>query len=605
MKLFDSFPEPGSLSQGLQQRSSEARQHRFNFLGTGVFSADYGTVCSGLEGHCYNRPGPDPLPWKARFSALRWRNQLESGYRPIDWQRDYHSGYRWSESVASRRLKFGLVAGADIRVAWELARCHQLLPLAFCGEAREVEQQIADFMAHNPVGYGVQWFCAMEAALRVSNFIVAWEILRLRGQPPPRWAARVVELHLEFIWNHLEWHPQLRTNHYLSNLCGLAIGLAYVSERGQRQEQLEAVLRLLDASIQEQFGASGANLEASTHYHRLSAEMVAWALASLERRGLRVSSSSLSRLRGAGHFSQRLTRPDGRVVALGDGDDGRFLPIVPAEVDDHRGLGGLLGQLFQDEALLSWSGPAVFEGTLARDMQADASWEVSLPLLPKVRLQELSEPPKHASRWRLDSLPPPEHCWGYTDFGVFVWRGPEFFLALRCGELGQMGRGGHAHCDQLSMELYYRQPLLTDPGTYVYTSLPEARNRYRCTSAHNGPRLPGWEQGDLTVNLFRLERAVQAEPIHFSALGFEGRMACKGGWLHRQLRWLEGGLEVADWWSLGPGVHGIAEIMAGHNPGDAQPLPLSPGYGRLNPSTTLLSGRAINANQIDSLHSDC
>ena len=62
---------------------------------------------------------------------------------------------------------------------------------------------------------------------------------------------------------------------------------------------------------------------------------------------------------------------------------------------------------------------------------------------------------------------------------------------------------------------------------------------------------------------------------------------------------------MADWWSLGPGVHGIAEIMAGHNPGDAQPLPLSPGYGRLNRSTTLLSGRAINANQIDSLQSDC
>lgn len=593
MALFINRPQPGPLQAELQQKSAEARQHRLSFLGTGPFLAGYGTHCPGLEGYRYHRVGPDPLPWKARFSARRWKSQLDPDYRPIDWQRDYHSGYRWSESVASKQLKFGLVAGSDIRVAWELGRCQHLLPLALCGEGREVNQQIADFMAHNPVGYGVQWFYAMDAALRMSNFIVAWEILRLHGQPPPPWATQVVEQHVQFIWKHPEWHPQLRTNHYLSNLCGLAVGLAFLSDVGQRQEQLRAVLRLLDPSIHEQFGSSGANLEASTHYHRLSAEMAAWALAALQHRGLRASVSSLSRLRGAGHFTLRLTRPDGRIVAWGDGDDGRFLPIAPAQIDDHRGLGGLMGHLFGDEVLLNWSGPYAFEGELAKDLLGGSSWEAPLPVLPTLPAADLSDPPEHASRWRLEHLEPPEHSWGYEDFGVYVWRGPEFFLALRCGELGQMGRGGHAHCDQLSMELYFRQPLLTDPGTYVYTGLPEARNHYRCTSAHNGPRLPGWEQADVSVNLFRLERAVQAERLHFSPTGFEGRMACQGGWLHRQLRWREGGLEIADWWTLGPGVHGIAEIMAGHNPGDAQALALSPGYGQLDPSSMLLSGRPL------------
>ena len=156
-----------------------------------------------------------------------------------------------------------------------------------------------------------------------------------------------------------------------------------------------------------------------------------------------------------------------------------------------------------------------------------------------------------------------------------------------------MERGGHAHCDQLSLELFFREPLLTDPGTFVYTALPSERNRYRCTSAHNGPRLPGWEQADLEANLFRLDGAVRGECLYFAQDGFEARMRCCGGWLHRQLRWKEGALHLADWWTGGEGVHGIAEIMRCHNPGDACPLALSQGYGQKQPDVLLLSGRRI------------
>ncbi len=41
----------------------------------------------------------------------------------------------------------------------------------------------------------------------------------------------------------------------------------------------------------------------------------------------------------------------------------------------------------------------------------------------------------------------------YPDFGIYVFRSRRLFLAVRCGAIGQRGRGGHAHNDQLAIEL--------------------------------------------------------------------------------------------------------------------------------------------------------
>ena len=43
-------------------------------------------------------------------------------YYPIDWQYDCKSGYKWNPHTHYTQIKYGDIAGQDIKVPWELGR---------------------------------------------------------------------------------------------------------------------------------------------------------------------------------------------------------------------------------------------------------------------------------------------------------------------------------------------------------------------------------------------------------------------------------------------------------------------------------------------------
>jgi len=84
------------------------------------------------------------------------------------------------------------------------------------------------------------------------------------------------------------------------------------------------------------------------------------------------------------------------------------------------------------------------------------------------------------------------------DFGITVYRTSRCEWYMRAGSVGQAGRGGHAHNDQLSFVLLVDgQEFFTDPGTYTYTAMPHERNRFRQTSSHSTLSVEGKEQNEL------------------------------------------------------------------------------------------------------------
>ncbi len=159
-------------------------------------------------------------------------------------------------------------------------------------------------------------------------------------------------------------------------------------------------------------------------------------------------------------FARNYTRPDGLAPQVGDADDGRFLPLGDyGRADPRRHL-----HLFA---------------------QANRPYE-----------------------------PVSGHA-AYGAGGYYVMRSGGLYVCIRCGDIGLHGIGAHAHNDQLSFELCAgATPLIVDPGAYVYTADPAARNVFRSTGYHATLSVDGAEQNELRSDyLFSLADRTYAEPL--------------------------------------------------------------------------------------------
>jgi len=425
---------------------------------------------------------------------------IDQNYRLIDWQLDFKSGYRWSESTWYQDIIHGHKAGVDIKVPWELARMHHLTQLAFqyqiAGKEgkylREFRNQILDFIALNPPRFGVNWRCTMDVAIRVSNWLVAYDLFCNYGAEFDKEFLKVFKRsiyeHGKHIINNLEWYPHLRSNHYLANIVGLLFVAAYLPKSKDAESWLNFSTNELIKEVKSQFNSDGSNFEASTSYHRLSGEMVIYVtllILSLPDYDVDFPHWYIERIQKIAEFTIDITRPDGLVPQIGDNDNGRFLKLFSAykkegsnwveELQDHRHLVAAISTLFDNEEFRTFAGTGAVETNL---------------LEPK----QIYEAKKSSHRNK------------YPDFGAFIFKTERAHMVVRCGSIGQNGYGGHAHNDQLSFELCIDGvPIIVDPGTYVYTPFPEQRNAFRSTASHSTLSVEEKEQNAINEDeLFRL-----------------------------------------------------------------------------------------------------
>jgi hypothetical protein len=592
--------------------------------------------CAGLEGHQYSLTSPifddSTDTWlrthltEPNFRVARhiWEF-IDTNYVPIDWQLDFKTGYRWSERTWYLDVPYGHLAGVDIKVPWELARMQHLVQLALGYRAsqwrtsldreqfaREFRNEILDFVATNPPRFGVNWRNTMEVAIRVTNWLLAWDLFLANGarfdDAFTECLSNSVYEHGLHIINNLEWLPTFSGNHYLANITGLLFAGAYLQSTEETDAWLRFAIHQLLAQVEAQFTADGANFEASTSYHRLAAEMVVYSTALATRllsehsarfRGSARAASAiglgrlpiyaksgrsfsdhpqfsagyLERLEKMAEFSLHTTKPCGRVVQIGDNDNGRFIklqPIAPSASEeatekpatlfdesylDHRHLVSAVNGLFNRKDFSEFAGVFGLDGELVRALSdntiyrsylragepmaaervqigsaktlRDATRDIeSLSLsLGSRQMQEFAIPGGAMSGLTLA---------GYPDFGLYIFRARGLFLTVRCGSVGQNGLGGHAHHDQLSIELCIDgQDVVVDPGTYLYTALPERRNQYRSVFMHSGPRPVGWADQGFGMGLFTMLRPPAACCTCFCEEGFVGEMHWNGNEITR------------------------------------------------------------------------
>lgn len=551
--------------------------HRFDLLGSGP------VVVAAQE--------PPILSPGNRSRAAHIRGLIDDGYIAIDWHVDFKSGHRWRADRLSGALRYGHEPGVDVKVPWELARLQHLGVLALAGERTEFRNQVLDFTAANPPGYGVNWMCTMDVAIRAANLVLAMDILEGQGEDfDDDFRAEfyaLIDAHARHIIANLEDGP-IRANHYLADIAGLLFAAAWLPRDSQTEKWVAFAVRELVNETGRQFTNDGANFEASTSYHRLSAEMVAWGTALII--GMEFATLPdwhLERVAKMAEFSRHVTKPNGLVAQIGDNDSGRFFKFGGEACLDHSGVIGAIGGLFDDtdftvtadtkivRALVGGGQVSGYGGNGAENRFIEPSGEVEEDWWEIA--ETIIEPPDASVLDNLTAV-------SYPDFGLYIWRSDRFFLSMRCGPVGQNGNGGHAHNDQLAMELHMDgEDWLADPGSYLYTPSPKKRGAYRSVHAHAAPRLGSGEPSRLDLGLFRLEDNAKARCLSFTENAFEGVHEGYGEPLYRRVLIEDGRIRVID---------GVAKAQSPHQPVTvrdaaalkslwALDLPFSPAYGKL------------------------
>lgn len=488
------LPPPPEALQSIAADLSAITEHclhqRWYILGCGWITPFHGIAAAGFEGHHYQT---DPLPpsmieggrWLVDIIPLpavpraQWLwNSIEQHHQPFDWQRDFRSGYRWSERQRYTAIPLDAAPGADPKVPWELGRL-QLLPLlaleAHRGTDSEhrtrilrlIETLLLDAAAQNPPGYGIQWRSTMDVAIRLANILVTLDLVQSLGMRSCVEEAMVLWAydHARFILDNLEWSEGMRANHYIACVSGLSVAAAYFPDCSWTHQLRTWCARTLIRETLYQFLPDGGNFEASLAYHRLSAEMIGWATWFLRQtpEGSALLNHAdfehlLSRIAA---FTHQTIYQSGIAPQVGDNDSGRFLWLLP----------------FSDDPTLhySWFGIPTPYCSQRQHRETIALLQAAVANTAGILSAVISDP--------LLSHSP---LFVAPHFGLAALRQTPCEVFLRAGSIGQRGKGGHSHNDQLSVTIALEgKELVIDSGTWVYLPSPKLRNYFRSTRQHS------------------------------------------------------------------------------------------------------------------------
>jgi len=385
---------------------------------------------------------------------------LGSGSRIIDmnvWNKDIISGKEWPNGTYFKRYNIiDINDCSDVKVPWEISRCHPLLHLGLAYQitkderySEEVMSTIEAWIKNNPFMYSINWTCSMEVGIRAVNWIYALRLIKDSESLSEFFLKKLSDSlyqHALFIYNNLEDTEPYSGNHYMADLVGL-IYICSLLEDKQAKGWYDFALSEFWSEIRKQFLPSGFHYEKSISYHRLMTELVAYTFAFLKRTGEFIPLDIEPRVGKLFEVIVEFTNENGKAPAIADEDNGRFLPFATHDFRDYKYLTFLYNYLFKTNLKID----------------------------------------KHFLK-------------AYQDIGFAVFKDSLFYLFVSNTGISKYPENGkwngtHTHCDLLSFVLSVKGlDFIIDPGTFVYTRDVNRRDEYRSTAKHNTVQIDNIEQ---------------------------------------------------------------------------------------------------------------
>lgn len=648
--------ETGIPTKGSDYLQDKFLAHRFDLLGSGWVRNGYDTQACGLEQYQYNHN----LPIENYDKKGDWLSQvvLEShlitakqywhtitatlpDYEPIDWQKDFKSGFRWNAKnwyKEQRNLINGNL-GVDLKVPWELGRLQHLPQLAFFALTKDADAsrlikefkcQVLDFFMANPIGMGVNFNCPMDVGIRAANILVAYDLFRdldannILDKTFEEVLAANIYQHGRHILEDIEYREGLTSNHYLANIAGLLYIAAYLNRTSETDKWLAFSVQELVRAMDRQFFEDGGNFEGSTVYHRLSGEMMVYGAAliqalsadkktalkeyttmpwgyeaplfSLKKQVYEVDNPTIlpqrffDKLGRSAYFTEVITKSTGEVPQFGDNDSGRFFKFTPTgtflkgkdAVEQYKNLNEAYIEhykdtLYWDENYLDLSAFLTSCGSFF----AIDSWQKH-PLESQIIKQLIGQHTFSFSPKSQISLGQKEK-WSTKDFDfhketileandsnstaslnqnltvelfdifqIYVFRSERLQLSIGgIGNENQHHSWGHTHNDKLSFELTIdNKDIVVNPGTYLYTPIPNRRLEFRNTAAHNTMVVEGEEQNECPagrLGLFNMKHQTKVKLLEISKQSITLSLQYRNVRQVRKFEILEQAVKISDY----------------------------------------------------------
>lgn len=426
----------------------------------------------------------------------------------IDWHLDFNSGFRWPKGkLYSKYNQVALDNNADVKFPRELSRCHHFLCL---GEAyiltknekytQEFIDEVRSWIDENPYKKSINWGCSMDIAIRASNWIYSLNMFLDSSLIDNKFFNEIISslyLHGRYIYENPEKNRVYNHNHYLSDLAGqILIGILFDDgEISETKLWKENGIYELFREIRVQILPTGFTYERTTNYHRLVTELISYTIILLKNNEIEIPQDISFRIKKMFESVLYYSFGDGTAPIIGDQDNGRFLPFYQYNINFQKYLLNVGAVLFNDGIFKSYSGFNKID---------------LLFLFGDKGIQKFRKIKKELKKLESRS---------FSDAGFYIMRSDKVYLFINNSGLSHYNEvkgGTHTHSDLLSFVYAYNNvSFLIDPGTYVYSSSPTERMKFRSTAMHNTLTVDDYDQNDLIESeLWSIKRdAIPSEVI--------------------------------------------------------------------------------------------
>lgn len=374
---------------------------------------------------------------------------------------NWHSGMygEWPKEKYSFDISFkNQDEIGDIRFTWEINRHLFFVNLALQFRFNQdhhallrLKEYFYDWIEKNPFLKGVNWTSSMEVAIRAYQWMITYCILKdIIDEQFLKDLLVGIKNSTTYVMNNLSLHSSANNHLILEVAISSIIGyfLNPVFEQSWFEEGYDILLTQIPLQVYD----DGVNKEQGVHYHAFVLDMLIqynYFLRSINKPTLH--EELLKKMVGfLGYLNQ-----GGKVTEIGDSDDAKIIDLTGQEKCYYKYLLQLASQYYEEQFIeLEKKYPEVilFNAKMSQNS-------------PKYEYSAFQEYPKG----------------GYS----FLQYSQDY-LIFDTGPLGFGSISAHGHADALSLVYHYNnQPILVDPGTYIYNIQRKWRDYFRKTSSHN------------------------------------------------------------------------------------------------------------------------